>query len=286
MTPTSTRPTRTSWIRIMIDILNRRRAASVPPVAAVALLTILLYVGIAVPAPAQDDPPEGFVELEMVSRLFLDVDDWDPMAELVGRFESEDFQFGYRALTLGTYYRIHENVKAGAFYRVQQGARHDEDWGVRYDGDLKRENTTDRTEQVLIADLTPRFLFDFLPGEDWVFALKNRYHFNLYNTNQSLLLRPQLTYFRIRNRQPVVNVTGAYGIYLALNFSDQLVYEHTPYLDVIYHLTDVTKLNAGVAWKTVHYAAEENTGRWDDTDYSADQSSWLLRVGVIFRVGI
>ena len=270
----------------MTDIRHRRLAAPVRAAVAVVLLTVALLFVAPAPAAAQDDPPEGFVELEMVSRLFLDVDDWDPMVELVGRFESEEFEFGYRALTIGSYYRVLENVKVGAFYRVQQGARHDEDWDVRYDGDLERKDTTDRTEHVLVADVTPRFLFDFLPGEDWVFAVKNRYHFNAYNTNQSLLLRPQLTYFWIRDRRPVLNITGAYGVYLALNFSDQLVYEHTPYLDAIYHLTDVTKLNAGVAWKTVHYAAEEDTGRWDDMDYSADQSTWLLRAGVIIRLGI
>jgi hypothetical protein len=270
----------------MTDIHTRRLDAYTPVVAAALILAVLFIAGPAVSAAAQDDPPEGFVELEMVSRLFLDVGEWDPMAELVGRFEGEKFEFGYRALTLGSYYRFHENVKAGAFYRVQQGARHDEDWDVRYDGDLKREKTTDRTEHVLIGDVTPRFLFDFLPGEDWVFAVKNRYHFNTYNSNQSLLIRPQLTYFWVENREPVLNVTGAYGVYLALNFSDQLVYEHTPYVDVIYHLTDATKLNAGAAYKTVHYAAEADSNRWDDSDYSADQSTWLLRAGVIFRLGI
>lgn len=261
----------------MTDTRRGHRRVPLPVPVTGAMLGVLLLAGLALPAAAQSDPPEGFVELEMLSRLFLDVEEWDPMAELVGRFEGEDFEFGYRALTLGTYYRLHENVKAGAFYRIQQGARHDEDWGVRYDGDLRREGTTDRTEQVLIADVTPRFLFDFLPGEDWVFAVKNRYHFNTYNTNQSLLVRPQLTYFWIEDREPVLNVTGAYGVYLALNFSDQLVYEHAPYLDAIYHLSDVTKLNAGVAWKTVHYAGD---------GFSADQSTWLLRAGVIFRVGL
>jgi len=270
----------------MTEHRKRRLSAHVSAGVAAAVLAVLFMLGPANPAAAQNDPPEGFVELEMVSRLFVDVDAWDPMAELVGRFEGEDFDFGYRALTLGTYYRVHRNLKAGAFYRVQQGARHDEDWDVRYNGDLKREDTTGRTEQVLIADATPRFLLDFLPGEDWVLAVKNRYHFNTYNTNQSLLLRPQLTYFLIRDRRPVINVTGAYGVYLALNFSDQLVYEHAPYLDLIYHLTDETMLNAGVAWKTVHYAAGDNSGRWDDSDYSADQSSWLLTAGVIFRLGL
>jgi hypothetical protein len=243
---------------------------------------------VATPVAAEHVPPtpDGFAEFEAVSRLFLRAEDWDPMIELVGRFEGEDAEFRYRALTAGTYYRIHQNVKVGGFYRLQFGARHDDDWVLRDDGEWEWQDTTGRAEHVLLADVTPRFLLEFLPGENWVFGVKNRYAFNAFNSHQTLLVRPQLTYFWLKNRRPILNVTAAYGLYGALNFSDELLYRHSPYLDAIIHLGDVTKLNMGVARKTVHWATSEDVEEgWDD-GYSIDQTAWLFTAGVIFVTGL
>ncbi len=238
------------------------------------------------PAASEHVPPtpDGFTELETSARLFLRHEAWEPMVEATGRFEGEDFEFRYRSLTLGSYYRLHRNVKAGAFYRLQWGARHDDDWILLDDGGWEWEDSTDRAEQVLIGDVTPRFLLEFMPGENWVLALKNRYFFNTFNEQQSYLIRPQLTYFWVRDRRPVLNVSAAYGLYAALNFSDQPVYERAPYIDVLYHLTDAVKVNAGLARRTVHWSTSEDLEKAGDETYSVDQTSWLVRAGVIIRL--
>jgi hypothetical protein len=252
------------------------------------VLVALVMMAVATPAAAEHVPPtpDGIAEFEAVSRLFLRAEEWNPMIEVAGRFEDEDTEFRYRSLTAGTYYRIHRNVKVGAFYRLQFGARHDDDWVLLDEGVWEWRDTTGRAEHVLLADVTPRFLLEFLPGENWVFGMKNRYAFNTFNSQQTLLARPQLTYFWLRNRRPVLNVTAAYGLYGALNFSDQLLYKQTPYLDAIIHLGDLTKLNVGIARKTVHWASSEDIGKVPVGDYSVDQTSWLFTAGVIFITGL
>ena len=249
-------------------------------------MVALLLLAVATPLAAEHVPPtpDGIFELETVSRLFVDIEKWEPMLEVTGQFEDEEFEFRYRALTLGSYYRFHRNVKAGAFYRVQAGARHDDDWVVLDNGDWEWQDTTSRAEHVLIADLTPRFLLDFIPGENWVFALKNRYFFNTFNSQHSLLARPQLTYFWIRDRQPVLNVSAAYALYMALNFSDQLIYQRAPYVEALYHVTDSVKLTAGIARKTVHWSSSQDIDRVGDPDYSVDQTAWRATVGAIFQL--
>ncbi|MFP4374588.1 MAG: hypothetical protein ACLFPO_09675, partial [Spirochaetaceae bacterium] len=159
------------------------------------------------------------------------------------------------------------------------GARHDDDWVLLDDGGWVWRDRTGRAEQVLIGDVTPGFLLDFIPGEYRACALKNRYFFNTLNTEHSYPVRPQLTYFWIRDRRPVLNLSGAYGFYTALNSSDRLVYEQTPYVEVPCHLTDAVKVHAGLARRTVHWSSSEDSDKGWEGDYSVDQTSWLVRAG-------
>ncbi len=274
--PTSTGHTKTCWIKTMTDRANWTRK----------LLIICVGLAATFPLAAEHVPPtpDGLAEGRAVSRLFVKSDNWEPMIEVAGHFGGEDTDFGYRAVRLGSYYRVHQNVKMGAFYRVQWGARHDDDWLLLDNGDWEWRETTARAEHVVIADVTPRFLLDFIPGENWVAAVKGRYLFNTFNMHQTLLARPQLTYFWLHNRRPILNVTAAYGAYMALNFSDQLVYRRAPYLDVVYHAGDLVKLNAGLARETVHWSSSQDLKDSGAPDYSVDQSSWQITLGLIFRV--
>lgn len=257
------------------------------PRSALFLIALLLSAA-AEPAAAIHVPPtpENVLELEGSSRIFLDLGDFDPVLDLTGRFEGRDFAFRYRALSLGGYYRLHRNVKAGLFYRLQAGARHDDDWVLLDNGDWEWQDTRSRLEQVLVADLTPRFLLPFLPGQDWVLAVKGRYLFNTFNRHQVLLLRPQLSYFWLRRRQPLLTVSAAYGIYGALNFSDQFLYRKVPYLDVLYHLADAVKLSLGVSRRQLHWSSSADIARSGESDYSVDQSSWMMRSAVILQLDL
>ena len=245
---------------------------------------VALSVGAVSPAFAEHVPPtpSRMFEFSNHARVFLRADDWNPMLSLEWRFEGEEFAFGARSLTLGTYHRVHTNVKVGAFYRLQAGARHDDDW-VKDDAMMwEWLDTTDRYENLLILDATPRFLLEFLPGENWILYLKNRYIYNTFNNHHVVQTRPSLTYFHLVDREPLVNVTAAFDAYFSLNFGDTAVYRFYPYLNVLYHVSPLLKIDASFAPETVVWSTSNDA--LDDGPYTVYHRPYVLGLGVIFYV--
>jgi hypothetical protein len=251
----------------------------------VLLIAAIVLVVAAFSASANHIPtdPGELIEFESRTSVLMDLGRFDPLLELEGRFEDTDLEFRYRSLTAGAYVRLLKNLKAGAFYRIQQGARHDDDWIEPSPGWWEWVDSRDRTEQVLILDVSPRFLFDFLPGKNWVYAIKNRYEYNLYNGQQSLLVRPGLTYFLLRSREPLLNFSLNYGFYIPLNFGDTFLYEHEPYLSVLYHLNRNVKLELTTAYRTVVWSTSDDS--WANGDaYAVPNRSFVVGFGVLFPV--
>jgi hypothetical protein len=194
--------------------------------------------------------PENVTEFQGRVALLLNTQWFDPLLEVQGRIEGEDNLFRYRSLTVGTYVRPLPNIKLGVFYRLQAGARHDDDWISPTAGAWEWRDTTDRLEHTLIADLSPRFLLPFLPGRDWVFMLKARYELSSHDLQQALLLRPSLTWFLMIDREPLLSLSWAYGLYFPINFGTTTVYQHGPYFELLYHLGQYLKLEVTGSWKT------------------------------------
>jgi hypothetical protein len=244
---------------------------------------VIVTAAVATPAEHIPEPSDGFIELESRTSLLLDLGRFDALVELEGRFEDEDLEFRYRSLTAGTYIRLLKNLKAGAFYRVQQGARHDDDWIELSGGGWEWVDSRNRSEHVLILDVSPRFLLDFLPGANWVFAAKNRYQYNTFNGQHSLLVRPGLTYFILRSREPLLNLSLNYGLYIPLNFGETFLYEHGPYLSVLYHLNRNIKLELTGAYRTVIWSSSEDSlVNWDT--YAVANRTFVVGFGVLFPV--
>ncbi|AFG36838.1 hypothetical protein [Spirochaeta africana] len=254
------------------------------------LLTVcLVWLASALPVSAAHIPgfPAHPLELETFARLFYRTGDIELMADYATGFSGEPLQYQSSKVTLGGYYRLHRNVKAGLFYSFQSGMQHDDDWIVYGDGNWKWEDTRSRWEQVLSADVSPRFMLDFLPGRTWVFMQKLRYSYNFYNNHQILLARPGLTYFHMVEREPVVNIGLQYAVYGALNFGPSPVYRHGPYINILYHFSPHVQFSVGAGRQIV---------RWDDSaDFRAlhpDESyadrryrPWIIDAGVLFRLG-
>ena len=230
--------------------------------------------------------PEGVVDYQGRVAAILSYGEFDPMIDLTARIEDEQQQLRYRALTLGSYYRLHPNVKAGAFVRVQQGARHDDDWIEPTPGAWEWRDTLDRTEVVAIADVTPRVQLGFLPGENWVLALKGRYELNTFNMQQSIKVRPGLTYFWIVDRNPLLNASIAYEAYFPLNFSEVPIYDQWLYLDLLYHLTPTIKLEASVARRTAIWTDSEDfkAVALPGESYEFEYKSWVIGFGVLYML--
>jgi hypothetical protein len=244
-------------------------------------VTMIVVAAAVTPANHIPEPSDGFFEFESRTSLLLDLGRVDPLVELEGRLEDENLELGYRSLTAGAYVRLLKNLKAGAFYRAQQGARHDDDWIEPSAGVWEWVDSRDRTEQLLILDVSPRFLFEFLPGKNWVFSVKNRYQYNFYNSQQSLLVRPGLTYFLLRSREPLANFSLNYGLYIPLNFGETFLYEHGPYLSVLYHLNRNIKLELAGAYRTVIWSSSEDSLA-NSTTYTVASRSLVVSFGVLF----
>jgi hypothetical protein len=245
---------------------------------------------------ALHDPGDGAplvdpgVEAQAHARVFYDAGDIEGMGEYLTRYESDRDAF-YYGVTFGGYYRLVRNLKLGAFYRLQLGARHDEDW-VESGSDWVWADTGQRLEHVFMLDAAPRFLLDFLPGRNWVFAVKNRYELTVYNHEgtgaalQSLLVRPGLTYFWMVDREPVINISLQYATYWSLNFGERPWYRHGPYLNVLYHLTPRLKADVGVGTQWVYWSESSDFDRvWPNNGYAQQVYRALtLDFGVIYVI--
>jgi len=244
---------------------------------AAALLLVVRLSAFALPPVA----PEGTFEGQGRVQVTAELGRLDPMLELQGRLQDPAQEEWFRAATLGAYYRLHRNLKVGAFYRLQWGARHDDDWI----GTWEWWDSGGRLEQVLMLDASPRFLLPFLPGKDWVFQLKSRYLLDTWNLQQSLLVRPELTWFLQVDRRPVLNVSLAYGLYFPLNFGETLVYEHAPYLALLYHVSPSVQLELSGAYRTVIWSTSQAAIDASDPPYQIPFRAWVVGFGLLLRVG-
>ena len=116
-------------------------------------------------------------------------------------------------------------------------------------------DTRTRLENLLALDVSPRFQLDFLPGRNWVFLLKGRFIYNpSYENELSIMARPELTWFWVQDRVPILNVSLSYELYFPLNFGDTLIYQSYPYLTVLWHATPDLGFELSGAYKTIAWS--------------------------------
>jgi hypothetical protein len=232
-------------------------------------------------------PPQGVVEYSGRTAALISLGSMELIGELQGGLEDTDHRFGYRAVTVGGYFRLLPNLKVGAFYRLQAGARHDDDWVAnpnRPPGWVWQD-TTGRLEHLLMLDVSPRFALDFMPGRNWVLMLKGRYIVDSYELQQSVLVRPELTYFWMIDRDPFLSLSLSYDLYFPLNFGQTVIYQQYPYLNVIYHMTPNVMLELGGAYKSTVWSAGAPVRASGESlaGYPVTFNAWVVAAGVIFR---
>lgn len=228
------------------------------PVAAILLLTLT-------PAWASHIPtiPDAVTEFQARVAMFLNTKWFDPMIEVQAKLEGTANELRYRGLTVGSYVRPLPNLKLGLFYRMQAGVRHDDDWIATGDPETPWiwQDTTARIEHELIADISPRFLLPFLPGRDWVLMMKARYTLSSYDLEQTVMLRPTLTWFLMVDREPLLSLALAYGLYFRLDTTDlgaTVLYQHAPYFEVLWHVAPSVALELTGSWKSVTWGASQD----------------------------
>lgn len=187
----------------------------------------------------------------------------------------------YNSVMAGIYAQPVDFLKIGAFYKRQMGARHNEDWVWSDPVSWVWQNVNARAEGLLVLDVTPRWLMPFLPGGSWVGEAKLRYLYNYYNSDTTLLVRPGLTYFWMREGRPLLHVSLQYEADLALNYGRTVFAEHWAYLGLLKPFSERFQLGVQGAYhlwnwsSTAYYAANTSPS----TQFVVAQSS--VSVGLI-----
>lgn len=232
-------------------------------------------------------PGQAF-EIHAHGRFLYAVDNFTAMLEYSG--QTENLLPGkpldlFQSVTLGGYYRLHSNIKFGAFYRLQFNERHDDDW-IEEGPSWFWADTRGRAEHLGIIDITPRVLLPFLPGENWVGSIKSRYEYNFTNTHQKLMVRPGITYFWLHNREPILNISLQYAAYFSLNFGAVPWYRHGPYLNAMYHVSPNILLDIGVRRQWVYWSESEQFHRdFPGQKYAENiYTPWIVDAGFIIRL--
>ena len=173
------------------------------------------------------------LEYEASARYFGKVGPFEPMAETAARWQY-DGRRSLRSATLGSYARVARHLKLGAFWCVQYGARHDDDWVRDAPNMWSWRDTTRRPEHVLVLDATPRGELAFLPGR-WTASLKLRWEHNFFDKGGTVKVEPELAWFWMDGLTPKATVFLRHGTYLPLNFGGRRVYERWWYLAGLWH---------------------------------------------------
>jgi hypothetical protein len=202
-----------------------------------AAALLLALAGPAAAAVSVPEPPRGRqAEYETAQRLFLRFGEFQPMAEFGQRWQY-DGQRPYKSLTLGGYGRAHKHLKLGAFYRLQYGARHDDDWTSDPAGGPSWiwTDSTRRPEHVLLLDAFPRMNLTFLPGKAWIGSLKTRYERNFRFNEDMLHVQPELSFFWMDGLKPKATFFLRHETVWALNFGNRGVWQRWHYAAALWH---------------------------------------------------
>ncbi len=251
----------------------------------VILIAAIAAVAGAAWAPAQPTIDQGVVELQSRAQLVASTGNWDILAEIHGSlYNPAESLASYESVTVGTYYRVIPNLKVGALARLQAGVRHDDDVlpGGAPPDNFAWNDASRRLEGVLMLDASPRFQLRFLPTGNWVFMLKNRLEYNTWNGQISVMTRPELTWFWIRDRDPLLNLSLSWEIYFPLNFGSTLVYQNYPYLTALWHATHEVGIELSGAYRTTVWSTSAAWTAASLPGYSLAQQSWVVSLGVVY----
>lgn len=252
-----------------------------------SLLVIFIFLTNSFAAHVPETPGSPVIESEGNFRLFIKKNNFNLLTEAKGRIEDEDNEFRYHSLTIGPYYRLHRNIKIGLFYRLQRGVWHDDDWINTTDG-WEWRDTNSRNEHVFVGDLTPRFKLSFLPGTNWIFDTKTRYLYNTFNDNQTVKIRPGITYFYIKDLEPIINFSVQYELYFPINYGVSTIYEKWLYLSSLYHINSSLKFGLFFAYKTVTWGASKDFKEMhaNEDEYNITYKAYVFGINLIYRFSL
>ncbi len=218
---------------------------------------------------------------EFVTRIFYIDQNLTTLLEISAANQLENQQ--YRSILLGQYYRFHENLRAGVFYKRQTGFRHDKDWVTDPVIEWRWKNTNNRAENLAIFDISPKVLLSFLPG-DWSFDLKTRFEHNFFNDHQNLRLIPTLTYYWIRKSKPFLNFYVQQEEAYPLNYDSVSPNEKWTYLGILYSLNSNWQFGVSSSEKVLSWKSTADFKRTFGETYTTKNTEASLGLLLIYRM--
>ncbi len=218
---------------------------------------------------------------ELTTRIFYIKSDWTTLAEITAVNQFQDQR--YRSVLLGEYFRFHENIRAGLFYKRQTGFRHDADWVNESVGQWRWNDTNDRSEDLAIIDVSPRVLLSFLPGDGWSFDLKTRFEHNFFNQNENLRLVPTLTYYWIHEDSPFLNFYIQNEKVFPLNYDSVKPNEEWIYLGMLYSYNSNWQIGVTASEKTLSWKNTEEFFQKTGATYTSKNSGKSVGLLVVYK---
>lgn len=231
-------------------------------------------------APTPPDRKGGYQTGEVL-RVISGHERYSLLGEIAATQATDDRDL--KDITVGTYYHLNNNLKAGVFYRHAYGLRHDDDWARDSAGNWRWLDTNDRGEGLVQLDLTVKSLVEFMPGEDWVAELKTRWVYNAFNGEQYFLLRPGLTYFLLSEGNLVANFYMQVELDLPTNYGNRAIMEKWIYLGSLYHFSERFDLGPFVTFGWQSWSRPDDYARRGGADYTVTTQTTTLGVVGLFR---
>lgn len=168
---------------------------------------------------------------------------------------------------LGARYRLHQNIKASAYFKRSYGLRHENDW-IKVDHTWLWFNSSDRGENTFGTDLSYRTIF-----KDNIIELRAKLERNLFNDNTVITLRPGITHLFLKNGSPFINLYLQYEAYFPMNFHEKMIYKHGIYSGILYHWSNMIKPGLFIkytksSWNNSNEAQSRNVPNYEVAETS------------------
>lgn len=219
---------------------------------------------------------------EILTRFFYSNKEWSLLAEANATNESDNRN--YRKVLLGGYFQINDNLRTGVFYQRQYGVRHDEDWFKDPVTGWQWADTNQRAEDLAVLDVSPKALLSFFSMENWTFEFKTRYEYNFFNQTQTLRLRPNLSYFWLRDGVPTYSLFLQFEQALALNYGAKQVVERWTYFGLLHHYDSSVQFGVFVAQKWVEWVSTTSFTALTSQKYEVSANSNVLGLLFIYKL--
>ena len=223
--------------------------------------------------------PTNTSNQEFNLRGFYKLSGLNNMAEY--KFRANEKRSNQTLFTLGSRYRLLNNLNIGLFYQLEKGARHVDDW-ILQEGRWQWRETEDRAEDNIIIELSPKFLFEFLPGERWVFELRTRGKLNLFNDQETIKVRPGLTFYWFKDSSPFMNFYLQHEVYFAMNYGQDTIYQRWTYLGMLYHYSKKLKISPFINFGFERWSNTDSFFRQTGNTYSVKENFNNIGLNLVF----